>query len=83
MSRTITRSRVAQLGAALALALVLAGCCAGHVEKAKLSPLVEILTKRHDRYVSEDATLSDAKKRRYLRSGEILRRAVGATGSTR
>ena len=65
------------------LALVLAGCCSGHVRQEPVRPLARIVLARHDAYVSRDASLSAERKARRLRSSALLRRVLGvaAVGS--
>lgn len=57
--------------------LALGGCCSrGYMHVDTLAGIIEPVAERHDAYVAEDAALSDLERRTYLRSTELLRKAL-------
>lgn len=55
------------------LLLCTQGClCSGHVRVEAIQGSVKRLVARHDTYIQADPTLSEVKKRVYLRTGIIL-----------
>ena len=56
--------------------LTLAGCSQGMVRVDAIEDLTEQVASRHDVYVNSDEALSEAQKRTYLRSTELLREVI-------
>jgi hypothetical protein len=82
MNRRKTRTVAATI-LSLSACAVLGACCPQKAIDADAvsEPLIRVAD-RHDHYVDQDASLTDAEKRTYLRTTELLREIVDAAQST-
>lgn len=59
---------------AVVFLLGLAGCApTGYVKASEIEPLYLHVDKRHDAYVKNDPALTEAQRKRFLRSSAIMR----------